>query len=45
MSDGTISPSISYTYFSDRNVEFEAFKSDNSDFWQENEAKRWAERL
>jgi microcin C transport system substrate-binding protein len=34
--------SISYTYFSDRNVEFEAFKSDNSDFWEENEAKRWA---
>jgi microcin C transport system substrate-binding protein len=32
---------ISYTYFADRNVEFEAFKSDNVDFWQENEAKRW----
>jgi microcin C transport system substrate-binding protein len=33
---------ITYTYFADRNVEFEAFKSDNVDFWQENEAKRWA---
>jgi microcin C transport system substrate-binding protein len=33
---------ISYTYFADRNVEFEAFKSGNVDFWQENEAKRWA---
>jgi microcin C transport system substrate-binding protein len=32
---------ITYTYFADRNVEFEAFKSDNVDFWQENEAKRW----
>jgi microcin C transport system substrate-binding protein len=42
MSAATISISISYTYFADRNVEFEAFKSDNVDFWQENEAKRWA---
>lgn len=33
---------IIYTYFADRNVEFEAFKSGNVDFWQENEAKRWA---
>jgi microcin C transport system substrate-binding protein len=32
---------ITYTYFADRNVEFEAFKSGNVDFWQENEAKRW----
>ena len=33
---------IEYTYFSDRDVEFEAFRSDNSDFWEENAAKRWA---
>lgn len=32
---------ISYTYFSDRNVEFEAFRGGNTDFWAENEAKRW----
>lgn len=32
---------IDYSYFADRNVEFEAFKSGNVDFWQENEAKRW----
>ncbi|MEW7007302.1 extracellular solute-binding protein [Lentilitoribacter sp. EG35] len=33
---------ISYSYFSDRNVEFEAFKANDIDYWVENEAKRWA---
>ena len=33
---------IEYTYFRDRNVEFEAFKADEFDYWSENEAKRWA---
>lgn len=33
---------VSYTYFADRNVEFEAFKGGVIDFWQENEARRWA---
>jgi microcin C transport system substrate-binding protein len=33
---------IDYTYFSDRNVEFEAFKANGFDYWDENEAKRWA---
>lgn len=33
---------INYTYFSDRNVEFEAFKANDTDYWAENEAKRWA---
>ena len=33
---------ITYTYFADRNVEFQAFKSGNVDFWYENRAKRWA---
>lgn len=33
---------ISYSYFSDRNVEFEAFKANDIDYWTENEAKRWA---
>lgn len=33
---------ISYTYFSDINVEFEGFKADEFDYWSENEAKRWA---
>lgn len=33
---------IEYTYFSDRDVEFEAFRSNNSDYWEENAAKRWA---
>lgn len=32
---------IRYTYFGDRSVEFEAFKADNVDFWQENMAVRW----
>ncbi|MDA4847926.1 extracellular solute-binding protein [Hoeflea poritis] len=33
---------INYTYFADRNVEFEAFKAGELDFWVENAAKRWA---
>ncbi|MBL0370403.1 ABC transporter substrate-binding protein [Rhizobium sp. KVB221] len=33
---------IDYTYFSDRNVEFEAFRGGNVDYWAENQAKRWA---
>lgn len=33
---------ISYDYYRDRTVEFEAFKADRIDFWAENEAKRWA---
>jgi microcin C transport system substrate-binding protein len=31
-----------YTYYADRNVEFEAFRGGNTDFWMENSAKRWA---
>ncbi|MDI7862910.1 extracellular solute-binding protein [Rhizobiaceae bacterium n13] len=34
--------SISYTYYGDADVEFEAFRSDNTDYWFEIEAKRWA---
>ena len=33
---------VTYTYFGDRSVEFEAFRSGTVDYWQENEAKRWA---
>ncbi|WP_306117422.1 MULTISPECIES: extracellular solute-binding protein [unclassified Roseitalea] len=33
---------IGYTYFRDRDVEFQAFKAGEFDFWSENEAKRWA---
>ena len=33
---------IRYTYFVDRNVEFEAFKAGQVDFWTENRAARWA---
>jgi microcin C transport system substrate-binding protein len=33
---------IRYDYYRDINVEFEAFKADEIDFWSENEAKRWA---
>ncbi len=33
---------IRYEYFRDLNVEFEAFKADQFDYWLENEAKRWA---
>lgn len=32
---------MSHTYYSDRNVEFEAFRGGNTDYWSENEAKRW----
>ena len=32
---------ISYTFYSDRNVEFEAFRGGTTDYWAENEAKRW----
>ncbi|MDI6838576.1 MAG: ABC transporter substrate-binding protein, partial [Rhizobiaceae bacterium] len=31
-----------YTYFADLDVEFEAFRSGNVDFWSENSAMRWA---
>ncbi len=34
--------SISYSFFGDRDVEFEAFRSGNTDFWTENQAMRWA---
>jgi microcin C transport system substrate-binding protein len=34
--------SITYNYYRDLNVEFEAFKAGEFDFWSENEAKRWA---
>ena len=33
---------VSFEYYRDLNVEFEAFKADDFDFWSENEAKRWA---
>lgn len=33
---------IQIEYFGDRTVEFEAFKADKIDWWDENEAKRWA---
>ncbi len=33
---------ITYEYYRDLNVEFEAFKADDFDYWWENEAKRWA---
>jgi microcin C transport system substrate-binding protein len=32
---------VEYTYFADRNVEFEAFRGGNTDYWVENQAKRW----
>lgn len=32
---------IEYTYFADRNVEFEAFKAGAFDYWFENAAVRW----
>jgi microcin C transport system substrate-binding protein len=34
--------SVSYSYFRDRDVEFQAFKADNFDYWEENVARRWA---
>ncbi|MGO8264088.1 ABC transporter substrate-binding protein, partial [Rhizobium ruizarguesonis] len=33
---------IIYTYFGDRDVEFEAFRAANVDYSQENQASRWA---
>ncbi len=33
---------ITYVYFRDLDVAFEAFKSGEIDFWSENEARRWA---
>jgi microcin C transport system substrate-binding protein len=33
---------ITYLYFGDRNVEFEAFRAGGVDYWQENQASRWA---
>lgn len=33
---------ITYTYFADRDVEFQAFKANNTDFWWDNSARRWA---
>ena len=33
---------ISYTYFRDRDVEFQAFKAGTFDYWEENVARRWA---
>lgn len=33
---------VSYTFYTDRDVEFQAFKAGNSDFWHENSAGRWA---
>nr|WP_245450516.1 extracellular solute-binding protein [Neorhizobium sp. SOG26] len=36
--------SISYTYFADADVEFEAFRAGTIDFRQENSSSRWATR-
>jgi microcin C transport system substrate-binding protein len=33
---------VRYEYYRDLDVEFEAFKAGEFDFWAENEAKRWA---
>ncbi len=33
--------SISYTYFTDNDVEFEAFRGGTIDYWQDNVASRW----
>lgn len=33
---------ITYTYFGDRDVEFEAFRAGTIDYWYENLAARWA---
>ena len=35
---------ITYTYFSDPEVEFEAFRAGNIDYYQENSSSRWATR-
>ncbi|MCA1370544.1 ABC transporter substrate-binding protein [Bradyrhizobium sp. BRP14] len=34
--------SITYTFFGDRDVEFESFRAGDIDFWRENQARRWA---
>ncbi|WP_026169040.1 extracellular solute-binding protein [Sinorhizobium meliloti] len=34
--------SITYSFFGDRDVEFEAFRSGSTDYWVENQAMRWA---
>jgi microcin C transport system substrate-binding protein len=34
--------SIIYTYYGDRDVEFESFRSGNTDYWLDNQASRWA---
>ncbi|HXV30607.1 MAG TPA: extracellular solute-binding protein, partial [Sinorhizobium sp.] len=33
---------VSYNYFADLDVAFEAFRSGNADYWFENSARRWA---
>ncbi|TDX77718.1 microcin C transport system substrate-binding protein [Neorhizobium sp. R1-B] len=33
---------INYIFYTDRDVEFEAFRSGATDFWQETQAARWA---
>ncbi|MGO4565820.1 extracellular solute-binding protein [Rhizobium sp. 2YAF20] len=33
---------VTYTYYADRDVMFEAFRSGNTDYWWENASKRWA---
>ena len=33
---------VEYSYYADRDVMFEAFRSNNTDYWWENAAKRWA---
>ena len=33
---------VNYTYFSDDNVEFEAFRAGNVDYWYETKAAHWA---
>jgi len=33
---------IAYTYYGDRDVEFEGFRAGNVDYWQDNQASRWA---
>jgi microcin C transport system substrate-binding protein len=33
---------VDYTYFADRDVEFQAFRAGAVDFWLENKAQRWA---
>lgn len=35
---------IRYEYFQDRDIAFEAFKSGQVDFWDENSAKRWTQK-